>query len=195
MTTGRSGLIRAAIPVLLATVACSDATAPVETRPPAQLNILQLLPTAPPLLASSTTFRACKGTGAEGRLVFNDGSGGEGEEFARLTLDGASLLARPDGTPFAMGDCVDITMALDDPTQILVRLEPSGLRFDPAHPAQLKLEYGEAEGVDSNVEAQIGIWRQENPGDPFVRIGSAVVENLKEVNADLLGFSRYALAY
>ena len=187
--------IRAAMPVLLATAACSDATAPVETRPPAQLNILRLLPTAPPLLANDTTFTACKGQGAEGRLVFNDGSGGEGEEFARLTLDDASLLAKPDGTPFAPGECVQITMALDDPTQILVRLEPSGLRFDPAHPAQLKLEYGEAEGVDSTVEAKISIWRQENLGDPFVRIGSAVIENLQEVDADLLGFSRYALAY
>jgi len=187
--------IRAALPVLLATAACSDATAPVETRPPAQLNILRLLPTAPPLLANDTTFTACRGQGAEGRLVFNDGSGGEGEEFARLTLDGASLLTKPDGTPFARGECVQITMALDDPTQILVRLEPSGLRFDPAHPAQLKLEYGEAEGVDSTVEAKISIWRQENLGDPFVRIGSAVIENLQEVDADLLGFSRYALAY
>jgi hypothetical protein len=192
---GRRGWIRAAMPVLLVTAACSDATAPVESRPPAQLNILRLLPTAPPLLADTTTFTACKGQGAEGRLVFNDGGGGEGEEFARLTLDGASLLAKPDGTPFAPGECLQITMAVDDPAQILVRFEPSGLRFDPAHPAQLKLEYGEAEGVDSTVQAQISIWRQENSGDPFVRIGSAVIENLQEVDANLLGFSRYALAY
>ena len=192
---GRRGWMRAALPVLLVTAACSDATAPVETRPPAQLNILRLLPTAPPLLADTTTFTACKGQGAEGRLVFNDGSGGEGEEFARLTLDGASLLTKPDGTPFAPGECVQITMALDDPTQILVRLEPSGLRFDPAHPAQLKLEYGEAEGVDSTVEAKIAIWRQETAGAPFVRLGSAVIKDLNEVEANLVGFSRYALAY
>lgn len=192
---GRRGWMRAALPVLLVTAACSDATAPVETRPPAQLNILRLLPTAPPLLATSTTFTACKGQGAVGQLFFNDGSGGEGEEFARLTLDGATLLARPDGTPFAQGDCIDITMALDDPTQILVRLEPSGLRFDPAHPAQLKLEYGEAEGVDSIVEAKIAIWRQETAGAPFVQMGSAVIKDLNEVEANLVGFSRYALAY
>lgn len=192
---GRRGWICAAMPVLLATGACSDATAPVETRPPAQLNILRLLPTAPPLLADTTTFTACQGQGAEGRLVFNDGSGGEGEEFARLTLDGASLLAKPDGTPFAPGECVQITMALDAPTQILVRLEPSGLRFSPDHPAQLKLEYGEAEGVDSTVEAKIAIWRQETAGAPFVQVGSAVIQDLNEVEANLLGFSRYALAY
>jgi hypothetical protein len=188
-------LISAAIPVLLATAACSDAAAPLDIRPPDQLNILRLLPTAPPLLADSTTFTACKGQGAVGQLFFNDGSGGEGEEFARLTLDGASLASKPDGTPFAQGECVQITMAVDDPTQVLVRLEPSGLRFDPSHPAQLKLEYGEAEGVDSTVEAKIAIWRQETAGAPFVEVGSAVVKDLQEVEANLLGFSRYALAY
>ncbi|HEY6948325.1 MAG TPA: hypothetical protein VI297_05870 [Gemmatimonadales bacterium] len=187
--------MRAAMPVLLATAACSDATAPLDIRPPDQLNILRLLPTAPPLLADSTTFTACKGQGAEGRLVFNDGSGGEGEEFARLTLDGGSLLAKPDGTLFTQGECIQITMAVDDPTHVLVRLEPSGLRFDPSHPAQLKLEYGEAEGVDSTVEAKIAIWRQESAGAPFVQMGSAVVKDLQEVEAALLGFSRYALAY
>jgi hypothetical protein len=192
---GRSGLIRTAMPLLLVTVACSDSTGPAETRPPAELNILRLLPTAPPLLATSTTFTACKGTGAEGRLVFNDGSGGEGEEFARLTLDGASLLTKPDGTPFAMGECIQITMALDDPAQVLVRLEPSGLRFNPAQPARLKLDYGEAEGVDSTVEAQISIWRQETAGAAFVKVGSAVLKDLNEVEASLFGFSRYALAY
>ncbi len=192
---GRRGLISAAMPVLLATAACSDAAAPLDIRPPDQLNILRLLPTAPPLLADSITFTACKGQGAVGQLFFNDGSGGEGEEFARLTLDGASLASKPDGTLFAPGECVQITMAVDDPTQVLVRLEPSGLRFDPSHPAQLKLEYGEAEGVDSTVEAKIAIWRQETAGAPFVQVGSAVVKDLQEVEANLLGFSRYALAY
>jgi hypothetical protein len=191
----RRGLIRMAMPLLLALAACSDSSGPVESRPPADLTILRLSPTAPPLLETSTTFTACGGQGAEGRLFFNDGNGGEGEEFARLTLDNNTLLAKPDGTPFAPGECIQITMALDDPAQVLVRLEPSGLRFNPAKPAQLKIEYDQAEGVDSTIEAQIAIWRQEAPGDPFVRIGSAVIENLKEVQANLLGFSRYALAY
>ena len=30
---------------------------------------------------------------------------------------------------------------------------------------------------------------------PFVRVGSAVVKELKEIEAKLVGFSRYALAY
>jgi len=171
---------------------CSDTTAP--SRPPADLNILSLLPTAPPLLANSVSFQACQGQGAEGRLFFQ-GTGGGGEEFARVTLDGESLAAKPDGTAFMPGECVTITMSVPDPAQLLVQLEPTGLRFNPARPARLRLDYGEAEGVDANVESRIAIWRQEQPGDPFVQIGSAVFKDLKEVEASLLGFSRYALAY
>jgi hypothetical protein len=191
----RRRLIRTALPLLLTLVACSDSTGPAETRPPAQLNILRLSPAAPPLLATSTTFQACQGSGAEGRLFFNNGSGGEGEEFARLTLGNNTLLAKPDGTPFAPNECILITMSVDDPTQVLVHLEPTGLQFSPAAPAQLRLEYSEAEGVDSTIVAKIGIWRQETSADPFVRIGSAVIQSLQEVEASLLGFSRYALAY
>ncbi len=183
------------IAALLAALACSDSTGPVQSRMPAQLNILRLATTAPPLFAATTTFNACKGSGAEGRLFFSDGQGGQGQEFARLKLDNNTLLLKPDGTPFGATECIQITMAVDDPTQVLIRLEPTGLRFNPADPAQFRIEYAEAEGVDSQIEAQIAIWRQEVDGGPFVQIGSAVLKDLKEVEGNLLGFSRYALAY
>ena len=48
---------------------------------------------------------------------------------------------------------------------------------------------------DATLELTIGIWRQENDGDPFERLGSLLVDNLEEVEAELGGFSRYALAY
>lgn len=180
--------------LLLAALACSDSTGP-QSRPPTELNILRLAPTAPPLFAASTTFNACNGSGAEGRLFFSNGQGGQGEEFARLKLDNNTLLAKPDGTPFGATECIQITMVVDDPTQVLVRLEPTGLRFNPADPAAFRIEYAEAEGVDSVIEAQIAIWRQEVDGAPFVQIGSAVLKDQKEVDGNLLGFSRYALAY
>ncbi|HEY8105325.1 MAG TPA: hypothetical protein VIE46_04410 [Gemmatimonadales bacterium] len=188
-----SGPIQTAL--LLAALACTDSTGPVQSRPPAQLNILRLAPTAPPLFAASTTFNACNGSGAEGRLFFSDGKGGQGEEFARLKLDNNTLLLKPDGTPFGASECIQITMAVDDPTQVLVRLEPTGLRFNPVDPAEFRIEYAQAEGVDSEIEAQIAIWRQETAGAPFVQIGSAVLKDQKEVEGNLLGFSRYALAY
>ena len=58
--TIRSSL-RSLAPILLAgvlTMGCSDSTAP--SRPQTDLNILQLLPTAPPLVQNSVSFQACQ---------------------------------------------------------------------------------------------------------------------------------------
>lgn len=194
----RSRPFRAAFLGLLGvlTAGCSDSTAPAGGRPPSELTFLQLKVTAQPLLANSVTFAACKGQEAQGQLFFNDGSDQEGEEFARLKLDSQSLLAHPDGTPFAAGECVNITMSKDpSSTDVMVQLEPTGLKFDPSHPAELRLDYGEAEGVDPIVLAKVGVWRQEQASDPFVLIGSVIQTDLLKFRANLTGFSRYALAY
>ena len=48
---------------------------------------------------------------------------------------------------------------------------------------------------DDSLETTLAIWRQEQPGDPFVRLASVLSADLDEVEAELTGFSRYALAY
>ena len=49
---------------------------------------------------------------------------------------------------------------------------------------------------DRTIESTLlGIWRQEQPGDPFVRLNAVLELEIDEANADLTGFSRYALAY
>jgi len=114
--------------------ACSDSTAPnpnTGPRPPAELNILKLAQNAPPLWNPTISFYAIRGEDREGRIFFQDTGGGRGEEYLRLKIDGASLLAHPDGTPFAVGDSILITVTVVDVQQILFDLEPSGLRFDP----------------------------------------------------------------
>ena len=83
--------------------------------------------------------------------------------------------------------------------------EPAGLTFNPSRPAELRIHYnhadddldedGDVDLDDATLELTIGIWRQENDGDPFERLGSLLVDNLEEVEAELGGFSRYALAY
>ncbi len=186
-------VLSALLAVLVA--ACSDSTGPSGLRPAAELRVLQLAATAPPLLSNTVTFTACKGTSQEGRLFFDNGSGGPGEEFARLIIGSNTLLRRPDGTTFAPGDCVDITMTIPDPTRLEVELQPAGLVFDPNDPAELRIEYGDAEGVTNDIEAEIAIWRQESPGQPYMRLGTVVLDGLDEAEADLLGFTRYALAY
>jgi hypothetical protein len=92
-----------------------------------------------------------------------------------------------------------------DPAQMLFELEPSGLKFNPAVPAELKIHYdhadgdlnddGVSDGEDTAIESTLAIWRQENPGDPFVRLASVLSLDLDEAEAELTGFSRYALAY
>ena len=48
---------------------------------------------------------------------------------------------------------------------------------------------------DSAAERRIAIWRQELPGQPWVRLSSRVELSLDEVEADILSFTSYALAF
>jgi hypothetical protein len=187
--------------------ACSDTTNPGDTnKPPAQLTVVRLAPSSAPLFNSPDSFYAVKGEDRELRIDFQDpATGGAGEEFLRLRVRPGSLLSRPDGTPFATGDSVLITVRVVDPTQILFEMEPSGLTFDPAEPAELKIHYDHADHdfnddgtidvFDARLKSQLAIWKQEVPTDPFVRLGSVNVEESEEINADILGFTRYAIAY
>lgn len=188
-------------------VACSDSTEPNPDimRDPGLLNILQLAQNAPPLWNSQASFFAVRGEDREARLFFQDATGGQGEKYLRLRIPSAALLTRPDGTPFAVGDSILITVTVVDVQQILFQLEPSGLRFDPADPAELDIDYGQAgddydldgdvDAEDDRIETELAIWRQEVVGGVFERLGSVKFEDLKEIDVDLTGFTRYAIAY
>lgn len=186
--------------------ACSDSASPNDTtRPPTDLNVIRLDPASTPLFNAVDSFYAKKGEDRELRIYFQDEVGGQGEEFLRFRVDAPTLLARPDGTPFLSGDSVLITVRVVDPTRVMVDMEPSGLTFDPARPAELKIHYDHADHdfnedgtintADDGIKSQLAIWRQELPTDPFVKLGSVNVEGLEEINADILGFTRYAIAY
>ena len=80
------------------------------------------------------------------------------------------------------------------------------MTFSPTEPAELKIHYAHADhdfNQDGTINhpgrsdraAQLAIWRQESLTDPFVKLGSVNVEGLEEINADILGFTRYAIAY
>ena len=176
--------------------------------PEAQLTFLRQGPTAPPLLTTDTTVTATKGQDLEVRLFYAPapGSGSAtGEEFLRLKLGEETLLRYPPNHPrqgalFQDGDTVSIRIQVD-PQEIIATLEPSGLTFNVNEPATLKLRYAESDDdidddgeSDPELESEIDMWRQENPGDPWFRIGTTKSEDLDEVEAELFGFSRYALA-
>jgi len=192
--------------ILVAATACSDSTAPGDnSRPPENLNVVRLASTSPPLFNPEESFFAKKGEDRELRIYFQDVSGGQGEEFLRLRVRDESLLSRPDGTPFAAGDSVLITVRVVDVTRILFEADPSGLTFNPSQPAELKIHYSHADhdfdedgtidASDDQIKSQLAIWRQETLSGPFIRLGSVNIEGLEEINADILGFSRFAIAY
>jgi hypothetical protein len=196
--------------VLLAVLAgaaasCSDSSAPPvdTTKPPSELSIIHVAPASTPLWNSSVSFYAKKGEDREGQIFFQDASGQQGEEYLRLRVDATSLQSMPDGTPIA--DSVLITVTVVDPTEMLFEMQPTGLKFTTADPARLKIHYdhadgdlnddGKVDGSDDSLESTLAIWRQETPSDPFVRLTSVLTLEIDEAEADLTGFSRYALAY
>ena len=188
---------------LLAVAACSDSSGP-STRPPAELNIVRTGSGAT-FAETEVTFWAHEDADAEGRLFFAAPGGGDGAEFVRLRVPRGALLMQADGTPFGLADSVLITMRIVDPTELLVDFQPSGIKFNPAVPAQLEMHYdnadddfnhdGKVDGSDTQVEDSLGIWRQEQPTDPFQRLGSLLTISTKDCRTPLLGFTRYALAY
>lgn len=203
---------RAGIGVVLLTVAlaaCGSTgptdPAPGDQRTEAELTILRLAANAPPLFASEVSFWAKRGQNARGELFFRNPDGSRGDRYIRLDLSDRSLLAFPDGRAFAQGDSVLITIRVTDPQRILVEFLPSGLTFSPSDPAQLEMRYdhvngdfdddGDEDGRDHELEQIVSIWRQEAPADPFIALGTSRIQNLKELDARLLGFSRLAIAY
>lgn len=175
------------------------------SKPPEELTVVRLSESSPPLFNPVESFYAVQGQNSEARIYFDDGQGQPGDEYLRLRLEGASLLAYPDGTRFAEGDSILVTVQVVDPAQALFELKPSGLQFNPLAPAELEIRYQRADGdlnedgkidaVDVELERSLAIWRQEQPGDPFVRVGTVLRADIDEVRATLDGFSRYALAY
>jgi hypothetical protein len=187
--------------------ACSDSGAPNgdNSKPPSELNVIHVAPSSTPLFNASASFYAKRGEDREVRIFFQDASGGEGEEYLRLRVDAGSLLATPDGTPILPGDSVLIQVSVVDPAEMLFDLQPTGLKFNPAVPARLTIHYdhaggdlnddGVSDGLDTSIESTLAIWRQETLADPFVRLTSVLTIQTAEAEAELTGFSRYALAY
>ncbi len=195
----------------LLVAACSESGLPTDPlgpteQPETQLNIVAVAPTADEPAASAVSFYAFRNKRSEGRIGLSGHPGnGLGNDYVRLIIPKDALLAYPDGTPFATKDSVLITIRVADPARILFEMEPSGLRFDPSAMPELRIRYdvadddldhnGRHDAADDSIEQHLGIWRQEAPGDQFVRLESVVTRHNNEVRTNLTGFSRYAIAY
>ena len=187
---------------LAALAACGgDSTGPQQiTKPTTDLHFLRLSATAPQLQSTVVTFYAVKGQDSEVRVRFKNG-----EDFLRFRVFANSLLQRPDGSAIANGDSVLITITITDPTRLQAEFQPAGLKFSSSNPARLQFEFGEADkdlnndgvvnGTDASLIPQISTWRQEVAGGDWLKVGSIVEIEINEVQADIFGFTGYALAY
>src|SRR3954471_6318045 len=187
---------------LLIVAACGgDGTGPkTEIKTTSDLHFLRLSASAPQLQSTVVKFFAKKGEDREIRVRFKNG-----EDYLRFRVFANSLSLRPDGSSFEIGDSVQITITIPDPTKLAADFQPAGLKFSGSSPARLQFEFGEADKdlngdgavntIDAALIPQISTWRQETPGGTWLKIYSAIEIEINEVQADILGFSGYALAY
>lgn len=170
-----------------------------------ELIFIQAEAGAPPLETMQRSFWAVSGENSEAEIRYEPIPGygdPEGEECLTFKVPGNALLRRPDGTRIQRGDSVLITITVVDPDRFHFEFQPSGLRFDPDHPAELRVDYkwadddynGDGEEDEDDENFDFGWWRQENPGEPWRRVGSVRLHDLNEVRAEVEGFTGYALA-
>ena len=195
-----------ALVLLGALAGCGDDPSGPEVKNDADLNVVVQAPTAPALTALTRTVLVTRGEDAELRLYYRGRLGtADSTEFLRLRFDDETLLARPDGTPILVGQSVLVTVTVPDPTKFLVNLEPTGLRFNPNRPAELKWKLNEREhdldddgdidATDASLFTTLAVWRQETAGQPWSRLASKIEVELDEIDVDLVGFSNYIVAY
>jgi len=185
--------------------ACGENTGP-GGRPNAQLNVIRQDTLAPPLVAHQVSFWAKVGDGREARLDYQGATPADtGEDFLRFEVPGDGLLRKPDGSAFQTGDSILITITVVDSARFLFRFEPAGLVFNPEHPARLKIHYleanhdfdedGDLDAADAAIEQELDLWRRETATSPWFRIGSVKFEELDELDANILSFTEYAVAW
>jgi hypothetical protein len=196
-----------AVAALAAGLSCSDSTAPApETRAATDLRLLAVPYAAPPLVTTQVSFYAVKGKAAAVDIWYHRAPGAvDSLKFLEYRMGVASLDRRPDGTAFAVGDSVLITLTVTDPRHFIIEFQPTGLMFSSSDQPTLKLIWaacgndlnydGVVDAKDAAIAQALSFWRQEAPFQLWYKVSSVVVVSAKEVNAQLSGFTGYAIEY
>lgn len=204
---GKSVLRAGGVAAGIAAIGCLNAGAPAPaSRPSDELHYIRPAATATTLPDTAVGFWAKRGEDRELRLYYNPRPGSSsGEEFLRFSVPAASLAQRPDGSAIAVGDSILITVRVIDPSRLVIAFEPAGLKFSAGSPARLRFDLAETDsdlngdgivdGQDDSLKTQLSFWRQEVPGQPWFRVQSSVFVDLDEAEANVFGFTGYALAY
>ncbi len=186
--------------------ACSNSSGPDSTTGRATLNVVLQDSTYKPLLSATGSFWAKMGEGRRVRLVYQGYAPTDsGAEFLRFDVPADGLYRKPDGTAFAAGDSIRITVTVVDPKRFLFDFQPSGLQFNPSDPARLRVEYhyadpdfngdGSVDSSDANIEGLLSLWRREPPDSLWFQMAAVKSVELEQFDADVLRFSQYAIAW
>lgn len=201
---------------ILAMAACSTSdvggpgtptpTVPTPGTTSTQVNLLTAATGAPAIANPVVQFWAVAGVDEEVFMYYKARtSGRDSTVFLRFRVPKRALLARPNGTPIATGDSIQITITLLDPVHLEVGFEPSGLTFSPSDPARLKLSFleadedlnhdGKVDGSDTTIQGLLAIWKRESATQPWMKLTTIVSTGTHEVEADVTGFTSYAIAW
>lgn len=195
---------KAIMAALTVIVACTTADGPPTPVPTARLHFV-VQDSAYRLLSDSASFYAKVGTDRRLELFYRSYSGDTGEALLTLEVRANSLLKRPDGSAFQPGDSILITVTVPDTTRFDFLFSPSGLQFSPADPARLRIEYnyanhdfnadGHHDAEDDHAQSLLNVWRREPPDTVWTSQGAVNSEQFQELEAQLLSFSHYAVAW
>ena len=192
----------------LSALSCTDSTSPAttDTREPNDLRLLSAPYGTPALARTQVSFYAIQGKSSGADIWYHARPGAtDSLKFLEFRVGSSSLATRPDGSAIAAGDSVLITLTVTDQTHFIVDFQPSGLKFSPSDEPTLKISFaacgedlnydGVADARDQAIMDGLSFWRQESPFQQWHKVSSTLVASVKEVNAQLGGFTGYALMW
>jgi hypothetical protein len=167
-----------------------------DVRADEQLHFPPAADGAPTVANPVVSFYAKVGTDRTVRMYYHARPGAtDSVVLVKFKVGKRSLLARPDGTRFADGDSVLITLTLVDTARRVVDFQPAGLRFSSADPAELEMSYAETEIADPGTLALLRIWKRERETEPWTSVATVLDAARSELAAPVFGFTGYAVAY
>lgn len=194
--------------VAASVLSCADSTSPgsSDTRDPTDLRLLTAPYGTPSLAKTQVSFYAVQGKAGEADIWYHAKPGAtDSLKFLEFRVGAGSLATRPDGSAIAAGDSVLITLTVTDQTHFIIDFQPSGLKFSASDRPTLKISFaacgedlnydGVVDTKDQTIMSSLSFWRQEAPFQPWSKVPSTVVQTTKDVNAQLGGFTGYAIEF